>query len=147
MLSRMTRSILLIEDDADDALLIRQGLEAVGVGDAIRHVKDGEEALEYLKGTGPYSQRQLNPLPGLVLLDLHLPKLSGLEVLQWMRQQPAYKTTIVVVLTGQSLDSEVQRAYLSGANSLLVKDASQDQLDKKMRLLKEYWLGANKPAN
>jgi len=146
MFSAMTGSILLVEDDEDDALLVKEAFNAVGVGGALRHVADGEEALNYLQGKGRYSQRDLHPLPTLVLLDLQLPKLSGLEVLQWMRKQPALRTVIVVIIAGLPLDSEIQRAYLFGANSLLVKGTSQEQLDKKIRLIKDYWLGANQAA-
>ena len=142
----MTGSILLIEDDEDDALLVKEAFEAAGVGNAVRHVADGEEALNYLQGKGQYSQRDLHPLPTLVLLDLQLPKLSGLEVLQWMRKQPAFRTVIVVIIAGLPLDGEIQRAYLFGANSLLIKGTSQEQLDKKIRLIKDYWLGANQAA-
>ena len=139
----MTSSILLVDDDGDDAKLIREAFEQVGVGDAFRHVKDGEEALKYFQGTEQYAERNRYPLPTLVILDLRLPKISGLEVLQWMRKQPHLRTVIIVVLTGTQLDSEIQRAYLLGANSVLFKGSSQAQLEAKVRQLKDYWLGAN----
>src|SRR5688572_2104101 len=92
----MAASILLVEDDEDDALLITQGFESIGVSGALQRVKDGEEAVNYFRGIGQYAQRDLHPLPTLVLLDLQLPKMSGLEVLKWMRDQPGLKTVIVV---------------------------------------------------
>jgi CheY-like chemotaxis protein len=85
-------------------------------------------------------------LPSLVLLDLQLPKLSGLEVLQWIRKHPDFRTLIVVILAGLPLDGEIQRAYLFGANSLLIKGASEEQLHKKVRLIKDYWMEANQAA-
>ena len=142
----MTNCILLIEDDEDDALLITDAFKAVGVSGAFRHVKDGEEAVNYFQGTGPYANRDLHPVPSLVLLDLQLPKMSGVDVLKWMRTQPNLKTVIVIILTGVPLDVEIQRAYLLGANSLLVKDATQEQLNKTIRVLKEYWLDRNQTA-
>ncbi|MEY2409676.1 MAG: hypothetical protein QOF48_2346 [Verrucomicrobiota bacterium] len=142
----MTGSILLVEDDADDALLVKEAFAAVGVGDAVRHVKDGEAAVEYLKHEGEFSDPLQFPTPTLVLLDLRLPKMTGLEILKWMREQAEFKTTVVVVIAGLPLDSEIQRAYLLGANSLLVKGTSQDNLDKKIRLIKAYWLEANESA-
>jgi CheY-like chemotaxis protein len=139
-------SILLVDDDGEDADLIREAFGKVGLGEAFRHVQDGELALQYLQGSEEYAQRDQYPLPTLVLLDLQLPKMSGMEVLTWMRKQPQFKTTIVVVLTGLNLDTEIQRAYLLGANSVLFKGSSQAQLEKKVTLLKEYWLGANQQA-
>ena len=136
-------SILLVDDDGEDADLIREAFGKVGLGAAFRHVRDGEAAINYLRGNDEYAQRDQFPLPTLVLLYLQLPKMSGMDVLSWMRKQPAFKTTIVVVLTGLQLDSEIQRAYLLGANSVLFKGSSQAQLDKKVSLLKDYWLEAN----
>ena len=139
----MNRSILLVDDDGEDADLIREAFAKAGLSDVFRHVRDGETALRYFKGTDEFAERDQFPLPNLVLLDLQLPKMSGMEVLTWMRQQTAFKTTIVVILTGLQLDSEIQRAYLLGANSVLFKGSTQAQLDKKIALLKDYWLGAN----
>src|SRR5436190_20263985 len=107
----MKGSILLVDDDGEDAALICEAFGKIGVGDALRNVKDGEEAFQYFQGTEQYAQRDLFPLPTLVILDLRLPKASGLEALTWMRKQPALRTVIVVVLTGMQLDSEIQRAY------------------------------------
>jgi CheY-like chemotaxis protein len=139
----MTGSILLVDDDGEDATLICEAFGKLGLADELRHVKDGEEALKYFQGSEQYAHRELFPLPSLVLLDLRLPRMSGLEVLAWMRKQPALRTVIVVVLTGLQLDSEIQRAYLLGANSVLFKGTSQTQLDAKIKLLKDYWVGAN----
>ncbi len=139
----MIGSILLIDDDIEDAGLICEAFTKVGVGEYLRHVKDGEEALKYFQGCDDFADRTRFPLPSLVILDLRLPKMSGLEVLKWMRQQPNLRTVIVVVLTGLELDGEIQRAYLVGANSVLFKGTSEAQMDAKVKALKDYWLGQN----
>src|SRR5262245_9610828 len=123
----MNGSILLVDDDGEDADLIREGFSKVGLSEPFRHVRDGETALPYLKGTDEFAERDQSPLPTLVLLDLQLPKMSGMDVLTCMRQQASFKTTIVVILTGLQLDSEIQRAYLLGANSVLFKGSTQAQ--------------------
>jgi len=140
----MTGSILLVEDNEDDANLMMAAFDRLGLGEGLQLVKDGEEALEYFQGSGQYARRDIFPLPSLVLLDLRLPNMSGLDVLAWIRNQSTLRTVIIVVLTGLQLDSEVQRAYLLGANSVLFKEASQEELDAKVKLLKDYWIGANR---
>ncbi len=140
----MTGSILLVEDNEDDATLIAGAFDRLGLGEGLQHVEDAEEAIEYFQGSGQYARRDIFPLPSLVLLDLRLPGMSGLEALAWIRNQSTLRTVIIVVLTGLQLDSEVQRAYQLGANSVLFKEASQEELDAKIKLLKDYWIGANR---
>src|SRR5207249_5534648 len=107
---------------------------------------DGDEAVEYLGGTGRYQDRTRYPLPALVLLDLKLPRKNGIEVLHWLRQQPALRRLPVVVLTSSKEPNDVNRAYDQGANSYLVKPLGFDALLNLVRSLNVYWLSLNEKA-
>ena len=113
--------ILVVEDDENDVLLIRRTLAKSGIPNPQHFVKSGEEAINYLVGVGPYSNRESFPLPALVLLDLKLPVMDGFEVLKWIRTHPFFKHLRVVVLTASSHLRDVNQAYKLGANSFLVK--------------------------
>jgi CheY-like chemotaxis protein len=138
--------ILLVEDNPDDADLIAYAFRKAGIAAELRVVDDGEKAVDYLAGAGPYADRDLNPVPVLVLLDLKLPRRSGFEVLAWMRQHPSTSLLTVVVLTSSNQDADVRRAYVLGANSYLVKPVSRDALLDMVRTLNYYWLFLNQPA-
>lgn len=113
--------ILVVEDDEADELLIRRTLANSGIPHPRHFVESGEEAINYLVGVGPYSNRERFPLPALVLLDLKLRGMDGFEVLKWIRAHPHFKDLRVVVLTGSSHIRDVNKAYQLGANSFLVK--------------------------
>jgi CheY-like chemotaxis protein len=138
--------ILLVEDDPDDADLIAYAVGKVGVANPLALVADGDAACAYVEGTGPYADRRAHPLPGLVLLDLKLPRRSGFEVLDCIRAQPATKRTPVVVLTSSNQEADVRRAYDAGANSYLVKPIGRDTLLAMVRTLDAYWIKLNVPA-
>src|SRR5439155_13492332 len=112
-------TILMVEDDPNDALLIQRALQKAGLRHPLKLVRDGDQAIAYLSGQGIYEDRQRYPLPFLVLLDLRMPGTDGFEVLQWARQEPALKRLLIVVLTSSNLQSDVDRAYEFGANSYL----------------------------
>jgi CheY-like chemotaxis protein len=113
--------ILIVEDNDNDALLLQRTFAKVGVPNPRHLVKDGEAAMSYLVGLGPYHDRQKYPLPGLVLLDLKMPGLDGFEVLGWIRHHQDLKDLRVVVLTASDEIRDVNQAYRLGANSFLVK--------------------------
>lgn len=136
--------ILLVEDDPDDVFFLRDAFAKNGMPGAPRVVRDGEEALAYLLGQGPYADRSLHPLPALVLLDLKLPRASGHEVLERRRQRPELMRIPVVVLTSSESDDDTERAYAAGANSYLVKPVSSAAQAGMVKTLLEYWLGLNK---
>jgi CheY-like chemotaxis protein len=133
-------TILLVEDNPDDILLIRRAFRKAGAFDSLEVVEDGEKAVAYLGGTGDYAAREL---PAVVLLDLKLPRRSGFEVLEWLRRQPGLRRIPVVVLTGSGERSDVNRAFDAGANSYLVKPVQFDALIEVMKLLNVYWLLLN----
>jgi CheY-like chemotaxis protein len=139
-----SHTILLVEDDHNDVLLIKRAFDKVKIANPIIVVNDGEEAITYLAGREPYVERAL---PMLVLLDLKLPRKSGHEVLEWLRQQQTLKRLPVVVLTASSESSDVNRAYDLGANSYLVKPVTFDSLVEMVKTLNLYWLILNKRAD
>jgi CheY-like chemotaxis protein len=136
-------SILLVEDDPNDIILIKRAFEKASITNPLPVVEDGEEAISYFAGKGPYSDRVKYPLPILLLLDLKLPRKSGHEVLEWLRRQPMLKRLPVVVLTSSQQDSDINRAYDLGANSYLVKPVTFDTLVEMMKTLNFYWLLLN----
>lgn len=139
-------SVLVIEDDANDVLFIRRALKKAGIACAQHLVSDGDSALEYLEGRGQYADRTAFPLPTLVLLDLKLPRRSGLEVLEAIQHHPLRSRMVVVVLTSSRQAGDVDRAYALGANSYLVKPISPASLGELVGALGLYWLGKNEPA-
>ena len=136
-------SILLVEDDPNDIILIKRAFEKTRITNPLQVVEDGEEAISYLAGKGRYADREKYPLPMLLLLDLKLPRKSGHEVLEWLRQQPILKRLTVVVLTSSQQSSDINRAYDLGANSYLVKPVTFDALVEIVKTLNLYWLLLN----
>lgn len=137
-------AVLLVEDDPDDVFFLRDAFAKNGMPDALRVARDGEEAVSYLLGQGAYADRRLHPMPALVLLDLKLPRKSGLEVLEWRRGRPELMKIPFIVLTSSQSDEDMDRAYESGANSYLVKPISSEAQAGMVRTLQAYWLGLNK---
>jgi CheY-like chemotaxis protein len=136
--------LLLIEDDPNDILLIQRAFAKACLVNPLKIVRDGEEAVNYLAGNGAFADRTRFPLPSLVLLDLKLPRKSGLEVLQWLRQQPVLKQTPVIVLTSSKESYDVNRAYELGANSYLVKPVGFEGLLELVKSIGMYWMILNK---
>lgn len=133
--------LLLVEDDPADAMLIIRAMEKVDLPARILHVNDGDEAVAYLAGEGSNQERAL---PWLVVMDLKLPRRSGLEVLQWIRQQESDISRVPVVMLSSSHHTvDIQRAYQYGVNSYLVKPETSDQLLSMMTVLKTYWFYNN----
>jgi CheY-like chemotaxis protein len=113
--------ILLVDDNADDVLLVRRAFERAGVGDILHVTKDGLDATAYLTGEPPYLDRFKHPLPALVLLDIKMPIMDGFDVLVWIRRQPQFAKLPVIMLTSSDVIRDVNRAYKLGADSFLVK--------------------------
>src|SRR5688572_23476016 len=136
-------TILLIEDSESDALLMQRALRKSAITDCVHIARSGKEAVEYLKGVGPFSNRQEFPLPQLVLLDLQMPEMHGLKVLEWIRAQPEFRSTVVIVLSSSRLAGDVQLAYKLGSNSYLVKPPTMDMLYQTVAAIAQYWLALN----
>ncbi len=133
-------TILLVEDDLNDVMLIKRAFSKSRIVNPIACVENGEDAVAYLRGDGKYADRRQHPLPFMLLLDLKLPRLSGHEVLQWLRGQPLLKRLPVVVLTSSREPVDINRAYELGANSYLVKPVVFEEFAALMRQLQVYWL-------
>ena len=135
--------IVVVEDDEDDVALLKRAFRKVEVVNPVVFLADGDEAVAYLDGKGPYANRDEHPLPMLILLDLKLPRRSGLEVLEWIRERPALNPVTVVVLTSSRQASDLGRAYELGVTSYLVKPVAFDSLLDLIRTLKLYWIHYN----
>jgi len=135
--------ILLVEDDPDSVLLMKKAFASAGITNPLRMVKDGDELLGYLGGTPPFENRQANPIPTMILLDLKLPRKSGFELLEWIRKDGKFSRLIIVVLTSSRESKDISRAYALGANSYLVKPTSFHDLVDVVKMLKNYWLTHN----
>jgi len=140
-----TSPILLVEDDETDVLLLRNAFRNARVANPLIEVNDGHAAIQYLSGAGAYEDRTRYPPPFLMLLDLRLPKLSGFEVLAWIRDQTALAELIVVVLTGSDYVPDATRASELGANSYLVKPASFKELVETVKGIIARWLVRESP--
>ena len=138
MFDRSTCTILLVEDNALDADLIRHAIPGGEAPINFDVARDGEEALLYLK-----RWEQGTPTPIVILLDLNLPKLSGLEVLNVLKTHPRYKILPIVVLTSSNLPDDIQKAYEFGVNSYILKSIDYDQFSKAVGLIYRYWCGLN----
>jgi CheY-like chemotaxis protein len=133
--------ILLVEDDADDVALMRRAVRKAKIANDLVTVENGDQAVAYLAGDPPYEDRDRHPVPVLVLLDLKLPRRSGLEVLEWIRSQPAPLNRLrVVILTSSKESRDINRAHELGVNSYLVKPPTFDELLELVRTLDLYWM-------
>ena len=143
-MSATASPILLVEDSPDDALLIQRAFRKANLANPVQLVRDGEEAVAYLSGNAPYEDRTRFPLPVFMLLDLKLPRRSGLEVLAWVRQESVMvKRLPVVVLTSSRESVDVNRAYDLGVNSYLTKPVGFEALLEMVKNVNLYWLVLN----
>ena len=140
------KTILLVEDNADDEALTTRALRMAKIANDIVVARDGAEALDYVYGEGQYAGRDASQLPAVVLLDLKLPKLSGLEVLQRLRSDPRTRLVPTVVLTSSSEDEDMLRSYESGANSYVRKPVEFGAFANAVSQLGVYWLLLNQPV-
>ena len=138
-MTHISNSILLVEDCADDAVALQRTLKEAGIGNSVRVVSDGLEAIAYLRGEGPFADRIQNPLPFLVFLDLTLPRCSGFDVLTWIRAQPELQNMAVVVITGSQIAFDQRRAYALGARSYQIKPLRPDDLRQLMQSMQLLW--------
>ncbi len=141
--------ILLVEDNPDDELLTLRALKQGNIGNKIVVARDGVEALDFLFSTGAHEGRDIRDLPQVVLLDLKLPKIDGLEMLKRIRADPRTKLLPVVILTSSKEEQDLIAGYSLGANSYIRKPVDFTQFAEAVRQLKLYWLVLNEqpPAN
>lgn len=140
----ITKPILLIEDDENDVFFFKRAMDQAGMPNPVQVANDGQEAIDYLQGAGKFAARAEFPLPALILLDLKLPFVMGLDVLKWIRQQSGL-APIVVILSSSGEEVDIAAAYRLGANAYLVKPAEPSKLQDIVRSLKHFWLTQNTP--
>jgi len=132
--------ILLAEDDVNDALLVERALSRAGIHNPIMVVRDGQEAIDYLEGKGPFADRKNFPLPTLALLDIKMPKKNGLEVLEWVRHNGGgLKLLPVIIMSSSSIQEDIDRAYQLGVNAYLVKPTAFDELVETLKTTTDFW--------
>ena len=140
------RTILLVEDNPDDEELTLRALARHNIGNSVVVVvRDGQDAVDWLEGTGAYMSRDANDVPALVLLDLKLPKIDGLEVLRRLRSNPRTAIVPVVILTSSKEDRDRASGYYGGANSYVQKPVDFTSFVDAVRQLGMYWLMLNEP--
>ena len=140
--------ILLVEDNPDDEVLTLHALKMNGISNEVVVVRDGAQALDYMFGRGEYAGRDVSQLPAVILLDLNMPKVGGLEVLRTLRADPRTKPAPVVVLTTSREEQDLINSYELGANSYVRKPIDFEQFIEAVRNLGMYWLLLNElPAN
>jgi two-component system, response regulator len=140
------RPILLVEDNADDELLTLRALKKNRILNEVVVARDGVEALEYLFGTGAHEGRDTNVQPQLVLLDLNLPRIGGLDVLRRIRDDERTRLLSVVVLTSSKEEEDILRSYMNGANSYVRKPVEFAEFTEAVRTLGLFWLLLHEPA-
>lgn len=146
-MSDQTKFILLVEDNSDDEVLTLRALRKGNILNEIVCVRDGAEALDFLYGKGAYAGRDISNLPQVVLLDLKLPKVDGLDVLKKIRSEELTKRMPVAVLTSSREEQDILKAYDRGANSYIVKPVDLTQFNDAVKNLGLYWMVLNENAN
>lgn len=140
LLHRPTTTILMADDDEDDRLMARDALHEGRLPNELRFVNDGAELLQYLRREGPYADPASSPRPGLVLLDLNMPKVDGREALAAIKSDPALRSIPVVVLTTSKAEEDVLKTYDLGVNSFITKPVTYLGLVEVMKVFTDYWL-------
>ena len=138
-----TETILVAEDDSNDAFFLQRAFKKAGIATSLRFVRDGQEAIDYLSGEGLYADRAAHPKPDLLLLDLKMPRMNGFQVLEWVRHQPGLKRLPVIIFTSSYEDKDINHAYDLGANSYLIKPHSSEDLTGVAKKVKQYWVDTN----
>lgn len=132
--------VLLAEDDPAHAEIVRRNMESSRIANRLEHVSDGQAALDYLYRKNGFSDPSRSPRPGLILLDLRMPKVDGLEVLKIIKADPAFVRIPVVVLTTSAVETDIARAYDCHANSYLVKPLDFNRFSELMETFGYYWM-------
>ncbi len=138
--------ILFAEDSIDDAMLTMRALVKSGFTNKLHHVKDGAEVLDFLYCRGPYSLRNPQELPKLMLLDLKMPKVTGIQVLEKVKSDPAFKSIPIVILTSSQEDPDISKCYAMGANSYIVKPVDSGNFFNAIKEIGLYWMNLSQPA-
>jgi len=131
--------VLLVEDSEDDRMFFNRAIQKIGPGVRLMYAEDGQQAVDHLSGLGAFSDLVAHPRPTHVILDLKLPKLTGMEVLEWMREKSGLRDVPVIILTSSESIEEIERARLLGVDDYLVKPASFEKLLIVVRKIFSHW--------
>ena len=138
-------TILLVEDEENDATLVKMAFQKNNIPNPVQWARDGVEAIAYLNGDGVYANRERFPFPEVLILDLKMPRMSGLELLSWIREHPEYRVIPTIMMTSSRQDTDIEKAYNLGANTYMIKPSSFEELAKLVKLAHEYWAASVKP--
>jgi CheY-like chemotaxis protein len=141
------RTILIAEDVEEDLEMLLRAFQFLGVQNPVQTVKDGQQVLDYFGGRGIYSDRNKYPIPGILMLDIQMPKRNGLEVLHCINRSTHYSELLVVVLTGLTDNHYIDKAYLAGAHSFLRKPVKAAELQNLATFYNNFWLVDNDDAS
>jgi two-component system, response regulator len=142
-MSNLPIEILLVEDNPDDAALTIRSLKKLNFANKLVHLEDGAEAIDFIFGLGKYEGQPLNKTPRVIFLDINMPKVSGLQVLEKLKSNEATRAIPVVILTSSAEDPDIKRAYELGANSYIVKPVEFENFSKTVAELGMYWMMVN----
>jgi CheY-like chemotaxis protein len=140
-------TILLVEDEENDALLLKRAFKKNNILNPVQWVKDGLEAIAYLNGQGAYNNRALYPFPEVVLLDLKMPRMGGLELLGWIRDHPDTRVIPTIIMSSSREDVDIEKAYNLGANTYMIKPSNFDTLSRLVKATHDYWAMSVKPRS
>ena len=138
-------TILLVEDEENDAMLLKMAFAKNNIPNPVQWVRDGLEAVAYLNGDGIYADRALYPFPEVLLLDLKMPRMTGMELLAWIAEHPDFKIIPTIIMTSSKQELDIEKAYQLGANTYMTKPCSFDELANMVKLTHEYWTISAKP--
>jgi len=136
---RMAKTILIADDNENDAFAINATLKRAGINNSLMMVSDGSDVIAYFKGDKGYGDRTKFPRPSVLLLDLKMPRIGGFAVLEWLREKKELENLLVIVLTGHGELENLKRAYELGARSFLVKPCSVEDVGNLVRAYSMYW--------
>lgn len=138
--------VLMVDDSENDRFFVQHALDASGVGTSFYGVRDGQEAIEYLKAKGEFADRSKFPFPNILLLDIKMPGVNGFDVLTWLRDHPECKVIPTIMFSSSAMESDVHHAYVLGANAFLVKPTSAAELTRLIQLTYKFWSECQTPA-
>jgi len=138
-------NILIAEDNEDDAFILTHALKSAGLSNPVFICRDGQEAVDYIKGIGSFADRAKYPLPGLLILDIKMPRLSGLEVLRWVRTHPACAVIPTIILTSSAHPKDVAEAFENGVNAYFLKPRTPDEMRDLLQLIHKFWTASVLP--
>ena len=138
-------TILIIEDDHNDVLLLKSALKRENINNPIQVVHDGQEGIDYLQGEGKFHDRDKYPFPSVIFTDLKMPRLSGFDVLTWLKSHPDCFVLPVIVLSASKLDEDIKKAYQMGANAYMVKPSQIEELQEMIKTAYKFWAYCEKP--